>query len=196
MCPLVMCVLRVPLLLPEELCPPLQLSLCSEHLLLLSEPHRNQFVHPNLWQPLWNAEPSQQHGSNLRLLGSALVSRCSSNPRTPALAGGATETQRGEVRYPRSHSKAKMRAQLTPLTGHQLPQATLTPGLCPCPAPAAQGGRERVKGPALASRNKLPLFTEQEGAKCRALMVSSGNDGELSDRSQLPAEIGHWGTQR
>lgn len=36
LCPLVMCLLRVLLLLPEELCPPLQLSLYSEHLLLKS----------------------------------------------------------------------------------------------------------------------------------------------------------------
>lgn len=51
-----------------------------------------------------------------------------------------------------------------------------------------------MKGPALASRNKFPLFTEQEGAKCRTLMVNSGNDGELSDRSEASSRdwsLGH-----
>lgn len=51
-----------------------------------------------------------------------------------------------------------------------------------------------MNGPALASRNKFPLFTEQEGAKCRTLMVNSGNDGELSDRSEASSRdwsLGH-----
>lgn len=47
----------------------------------------------------------------------------------------------------------------------------------------------RVKGPALASRNKVPLFTEQEGAKRRPLMVKPGSDGELSDRSQASSRV-------
>lgn len=69
---LVMFVLRVPLPLPEELCP--QLSNCLSTLSTFCsspEPHCNQFVHPNLLQPLWKAEsrPSQHHSSNLRFLG-------------------------------------------------------------------------------------------------------------------------------
>lgn len=122
---------------------------------------------------------------------SALASRCSSNPRTtPALSGGATETQRGEMSCPRSHSKAKMRAQLTPLPGHQLsPGHTAPADRRALPLQHRVGEVPRVKGPALASRNKFPLFTEQEGAICRPLMVKSGNDGELPHRSQASSRL-------
>lgn len=176
MCPLVMCVLKVPLLLPEELSPH------SSCLSTLNTPAQvwsltlQSLCAPKPFAATLECRAKALPAQTSDSWDSALVSRCSSNPRTtPALSGGVTETQRGEGpgshskaqdEGPRSQSKAKMRAQLTPLPGHHLSPghaALLTPGLCPCPAPAARGGR----GPrsSLGIKEQIPFIHRARGSK-------------------------------